>query len=169
MKPRKFTVSPKVVTASQGSEYASEMANILRGMIETPFQTKIYAKFMNIDNEYKEAWLAGVMDMYSLSGCTEDISATNDLYNFVSQFGIERTMSAINEYKSSQLPDKHIMSFMCPICHNKTVYDIDRDVHSPLEAHYGDRFICDECGSEFEGSLGFDNRIHLDLIKEDDE
>lgn len=54
-----------------------------------------------------------------------------------------------------------IQSFMCPKCFNKTVYDADRDVNRLLDVENGDTFICDECGSEFEGSLGYSG---LELI-----
>ena len=48
-----------------------------------------------------------------------------------------------------------IQSFVCPKCHNKTVYDADRDVYRVADVEHGDTFICEECGSEFEGSLGY--------------
>lgn len=42
-----------------------------------------------------------------------------------------------------------IVSFECPSCHNKTLYDIDREVLKVSDVDYQDRFICDECGSEY--------------------
>ena len=67
---------------------------------------------------------------------------------------------------------RRIMYFDCPVCYNRTVIDIDHDVYSLLDADYGphgDRFICDECGSEFTGSLDFDNKVRFKpLGKEED-
>ena len=60
-----------------------------------------------------------------------------------------------------------IQSFKCPNCHNKTVFDVDRDVYSLTDVRYGDTFICDECGSEFEGSLGYSG-IDLTPITEEE-
>lgn len=68
--------------------------------------------------------------------------------------------------------ERRIQSFFCPNCHNKTVYDIDHDVYSLLDADYGpygDRFICDECGSEFTGSLDFDNKVRFKPLGEEED
>lgn len=131
------------------------------GALGVEFTAKYYEE--NIDRWYR--------NIEEYGDTVDDIIANNDFYEDMIEFlsaeaeaiGIEKSIT------SSTVTPKRILSFMCPVCHNKTVYDSDRDVYGPLEAHYGDRFICDECGSEFEGSLGFDNRIHLDLIKEEDE
>lgn len=42
-----------------------------------------------------------------------------------------------------------IVSFECPSCHNKTLYDIDSEPLKVSDVDYHDRFICDECGSEY--------------------
>lgn len=53
------------------------------------------------------------------------------------------------------ISSNQIQVFRCPRCYNRAVYDADRDVHRLLDIENGDIFICEECGSEFEGSLGY--------------
>lgn len=41
------------------------------------------------------------------------------------------------------------IAFMCPACHNKTLYCVDKEVKIPANVGYHDYFVCDECGDEF--------------------
>lgn len=45
--------------------------------------------------------------------------------------------------------NRSILSFVCPTCHNKAVYDTERDVYKVADVEYHDVCICDECGDEF--------------------
>lgn len=50
---------------------------------------------------------------------------------------------------------------MCPICHNKTVVETD-------VPHYGEIYICEECGAEFDGYEHYDGTVELRPVNLDD-
>jgi predicted RNA-binding Zn-ribbon protein involved in translation (DUF1610 family) len=60
-----------------------------------------------------------------------------------------------------------IVSFECPSCHNKTLYDIDSETLKVSDVDYHDRFVCDECGGEYLAEPNFDGTIKF--IKESKE
>ena len=65
------------------------------------------------------------------------------------------------------IDNRHILSFRCPVCHNKTVYDVEKDVYSLSDVGYDDLFVCEECGSEMYGRQKYDGTIKFTLIVED--
>lgn len=50
----------------------------------------------------------------------------------------------------------NIIYFQCPACQTKALVDVDNEVRSLLDVDYQDRFVCDECGEEFLGEVGYD-------------
>ena len=76
--------------------------------------------------------------------------------------------SAKNELENEDHIDRHeIMSFKCPICHNKTVYDSERDVYRPYEVDYDDLCICEECGAELRARPQYDGTIKFEVYVEE--
>ena len=55
---------------------------------------------------------------------------------------------------------------MCPICHNKTVYDVDKDVYRTYEVSYDDLCVCEECGSEMYARPQYDGTIKFEINTE---
>jgi predicted RNA-binding Zn-ribbon protein involved in translation (DUF1610 family) len=51
------------------------------------------------------------------------------------------------------------INFTCPQCGNATLYDVDTDLANQAQVGYHDRFICDECASEFLGEPQYDGRV----------
>lgn len=140
MKPRKFTVSPKSVTAAEDSHNSAHdaLGDAILGLIDI--------------------FTSGV------ESSADNISFVNNNLPIIKQY-----VDVLEEFaQSGTSGNAHIQSFMCPKCHNKTVYDADRDVYSLRDIWRGDLFVCDECGSEFEGSLSFDNTVDLQPIEEDE-
>ena len=50
----------------------------------------------------------------------------------------------------------NIIYFQCPACQTKALVDVDNEVHRLLDIDYQDRFVCEECGEEFLGEVGYD-------------
>lgn len=46
--------------------------------------------------------------------------------------------------------------FQCPSCQTKALVDVDNEVRRLLDIDYQDRFVCEECGEEFLGEVGYD-------------
>lgn len=130
------------------------------GALGVEFTAKYYEE--NIDRWYR--------NIEEYGDTVDEIIANNDFYEDMIEFlsaeaeaiGIEKSIT------SSTATPKRIQSFMCPRCHNKTVYDADRDVYGLLDIRYGDLFICDECASEFEGRVAFDNTVELTPLREEE-
>lgn len=59
-----------------------------------------------------------------------------------------------------------IVSFECPSCHNKTLYDIDSEPLKVSDVDYHDRFICDECGSEYLADPQYNGTIKFLALEE---
>lgn len=173
MKPRKFTVSPKAVTASRdtvssgtddhrtnsrlliGTDVEATLGYAIDGLINI-FTSKLEQSADNVSFANKN-----LRDIQYFVSIMEDCMP-DDLTDYKTA---RRDMIQSNDVVGGS---NKIQSFMCPKCHNKTVYDADRDVYRLLDIDHGDLFICDECGSEFEGSLSFDNTVDLQPIEEDE-
>lgn len=63
--------------------------------------------------------------------------------------------------------NRHILSFVCPICHNKTVYDTEVDAYRPFDVEYDDLCICDECGAELYARPQYDGTIEFEVAVEE--
>ena len=50
----------------------------------------------------------------------------------------------------------NIIYFQCPACQTKALVDVDNEVRRLLDVDYQDRFVCEECGEEFLGEVGYD-------------
>ena len=50
----------------------------------------------------------------------------------------------------------NIIYFQCPACQTKALVDVDNEVRRLLDIDYQDRFVCEECGEEFLGEVGYD-------------
>lgn len=50
----------------------------------------------------------------------------------------------------------NIIYFQCPACQTKALVDVDNEVRRLLDIDYQDRFVCEECGEEFIGEVGYD-------------
>lgn len=78
-------------------------------------------------------------------------------------------MRIIKSSVTNDLTKDHIysrnqpMSFVCPICHNKTVYDVEQDVYRPYEVGYDDLCVCEECGAEMHARPKYDGTINFEL------
>lgn len=69
--------------------------------------------------------------------------------------------------EKDHINDRHILSFTCPVCHNKTVYDTECDVYAPYDVDYDDLCICEECGAELYARPQFDGTIEFDVSVEE--
>lgn len=59
-----------------------------------------------------------------------------------------------------------IQSFICPVCHNKSVYDTEKDIYRPYEVDYDDLCICEECGAELYARPQYDGTIKFEISVE---
>lgn len=61
----------------------------------------------------------------------------------------------------------NIIYFQCPACQTKALVDVDNEVRSLLDVDYQDRFVCEECGEEFLGEIGYDMKPEFTRITDD--
>lgn len=61
------------------------------------------------------------------------------------------------------------LAFMCPCCHNNTVYSTEKDIHNIFDVDYEELFICDECGSELLAVPQYDGTIQFKILDNDEE
>lgn len=61
----------------------------------------------------------------------------------------------------------NIIYFQCPACQTKALVDVDNEVRSLLDVDYHDRFVCEECGEEFLGEIGYDMKPEFTKITDD--
>ena len=61
----------------------------------------------------------------------------------------------------------NIIYFQCPACQTKALVDVDNEVRSLLDVDYQDRFVCEECGEEFLGEIGYDMKPEFTKITDD--
>lgn len=61
-----------------------------------------------------------------------------------------------------------ILSFICPICQNDTVYSAEKDIYHPYEVDYEELFICDECGAELKAYPKYDGTINFIPLMNDE-
>ena len=76
-------------------------------------------------------------------------------------------MKKINK-KIIQASEGRIQSFMCPKCHNNTLYDTESDVYKLMDIGYDDLFVCDECGASYYGRVGYDMKPRFTPADEED-
>lgn len=58
--------------------------------------------------------------------------------------------------KTSIIAGTSNIYFQCPSCQTKALVDVDNEVRRLLDIDYQDRFVCEECGEEFLGEVGYD-------------
>lgn len=61
-----------------------------------------------------------------------------------------------------------ILSFICPICQNDTVYSTEKDIYHPCEVDYEELFICDECGAELKAYPKYDGTVDFIPLMDDE-
>lgn len=59
-------------------------------------------------------------------------------------------------------------AFICPTCRNRTLFDIDAEVSRNADVDYNDRFVCDECASEFVAVPQYDGQIKFKPLVDED-
>ena len=78
------------------------------------------------------------------------------------------SVNSSTDIQSSYNAYGDILSFICPICQNDTVYSTEKDIYHPCEIDYEELFICDECGAELKAYPKYDGTVDFIPLMDDE-